>query len=157
MARPFATVLLLLSVSPAAGQSAGVDGLAWLQGCWIQEDSERTIEEHWMAPRGDAMVGVSRTSRNGRLRAYELVVIRSDSSGITYTAHPSGQPGAAFRSTPVGDGAVAFENPEHDFPRRIVYERAGPDSLVAWIEGPIGGEPRRITFRYGRTPCPGPG
>jgi hypothetical protein len=30
---------------------------------------------------------------------------------------------------------VVFENPEHDFPKRIGYRLVSADSLEAWVDG----------------------
>ncbi len=100
------------------------------------------------------MIGVSRTTRDGRTTEYELVVLRPHHERLAYEAHPSGQPTATFLSRQVSEGSVVFENPEHDFPQRVGYERRGADSLLAWIEGSQNGRVRRIEFPYQRAPCP---
>jgi hypothetical protein len=69
-------------------------------------------------------------------------------------AHPSGQPSAVFRARDIGDQRVVFENPEHDFPQRVGYERKGADALAAWIEGTMNGRARRVDFAYRRVACP---
>jgi hypothetical protein len=112
-------------------------------------------EEHWLPPRGRAMIGVSRTVRDDSLTGYELLVLREAGAGLTYAAHPSGQPAAVFHSRTVADSMVVFENPAHDFPQVIGYRRIGADSLHAWIEGPSGGRLRRVDFPYRRIACAG--
>lgn len=139
----------------ALAQARGIRRLAWLQGCWESDSTDRAIEEHWMAPRGNAMVGVSRTVRGEALTEYELVIIREQGEQLAYEAHPSGQPAAVFWSRSISDSTVLFENPQHDFPQRIGYERTGPAALLAWIEGNHQGRVRRIDFSYRRAPCPG--
>jgi hypothetical protein len=47
------------------------------------------------------------------------------------------------------------ENPDHDFPQRIVYRHTPPDSLHARIEGERGGETRSLDFPLARVRCPG--
>jgi hypothetical protein len=111
------------------------------------------MEEQWMAPRGDAMLGMSRAVRDGRLVGYELVLIREDTTGLAYEAHPSGQESARFPAILISDTALIFEDLEHDFPQRIGYDRVGADSLVGWIEGTRDGETRRIDFPYRRVRC----
>jgi hypothetical protein len=138
-----------------AQQPPAISRVAWLQGCWEAASPQRTIEEHWMAPHGGSMLGMSRTVRGGRLVAHELVVLREEGHRLAYEAHPSGQAGTVFLSTEVTDTLTVFENPEHDFPQRVGYRRVGADSLVAWIDGTAGGEVRRIEFRYRRANCPG--
>jgi hypothetical protein len=152
---PWGAVLRGLS-NEAAGmsQSTGIDRVAWLRGCWETVSENRIIEEQWMAPRGDSMLGISRTLRDGSLVGYELVVLREQGEELAYEAHPSGQPSAVFVSSAVGAQRIAFENPGHDFPKRIGYERRG-DDLLAWIEGTQDGQVRRIEFPYHRAACPG--
>lgn len=150
------TVLAAGPVTPVSGQEAsGVDRLAWLQGCWEAASPQRTIEEHWMAPRGGGMLGMSRTVRGGRLTGHELVVLRERDGRLVYQAHPSGQPAAEFPLQTISDSVVVFEDPQHDFPQRIGYRRSAADSLLAWIEGTVNGQERRIEFRYRRVACPG--
>ncbi|NNG15374.1 MAG: hypothetical protein HKM89_02755 [Gemmatimonadales bacterium] len=149
--------LALLSCTPPAYSTqspTGIDRAGWLSGCWERGSGDRTIEEQWMAPRGDAMVGMSRSVRDGRLVGYELVLIRGDTTGLVYEAHPSGQESAQFPAILVSDTALVFEDLEHDFPQRIGYDGVGADSLIGWIEGERGGELRRIDFPYRRVSCP---
>ena len=146
------SALLLLPASTAA-QTSDIADLDWMQGCWIHDTGEWIIEEQWMAPRGDALVGMSRTSLRDSLRNYELVVIRADTSGIRFEAHPSGQASAVFHSVEQRPDRIVFENPGHDFPQRIGYEADGPDRLTGWIEGLEKGEHRRIEFPYVRAVC----
>jgi hypothetical protein len=152
-----AAALLLVAV-PAAAQSP-LDRLAWLGGCWQRSagGGAVTIEEQWMAPRGGAMLGVSRTVRNGAVAEYEFLRIFAAGDTLVYDALPSGQTRTEFRAAPAaGDGAeVVFANPAHDFPQRVAYRRVGADSIVARIEGTRGGQARTISFPYRRVACPG--
>lgn len=147
--------LMAAANARAVPQPAGIQRVAWLQGCWELVTPERTVEEQWMSPRGRSMVGVSRTVRGDNLVEYELVVLREQGDRLAYEAHPSGQPPAVFLSGSVSDAAVVFENLDHDFPQRIGYQRSAPDSLLAWIEGSQKGRQRRIEFPYRRAVCPG--
>ena len=106
-----------------------------------------------MAPRGNSMLGISRTVHGDDLVAYELVVVREQGDQLVYQAHPSGQPSAEFVSRTVTEESIVFENLQHDFPQRIGYERQGP-VLMAWIEGTQEGEMRRVEFPYRRAACP---
>jgi hypothetical protein len=45
--------LLIASLETAAAQQ--IQRLSWLGGCWETVSSERTVEEHWMAPRGKSI------------------------------------------------------------------------------------------------------
>ena len=138
--------------SPAAGH-ATTDRLGWLQGCWELSSGNRIVEEQWTRPRGGIMLGVGRTTRDGRLVEYETVVLREQDGRLAYEAHPSGQESAVFLSTEVTDTRVVFENPAHDFPQRVGYELGSPDGLSVWVEGSVKGQSRRIDFPYRRVSC----
>ena len=145
----------LLSGSEAASP-VRIEQVAWMQGCWQAASPRRVIEEHWMAPRGGAMLGMGRTVRGDSLAEYELVVLRESDGALAYQAHPSGQAGATFLAREATDSTVVFSNLAHDFPQHVGYRRVGADSLAAWIEGPGDGKARRIQFLYRRVRCPGP-
>ena len=128
--------------------------LAWLGGCWRHASPTRTVDEQWMAPSGGMMLGMGRTVRDGRVLEYEHLRIHERAGRVVYTALPSGQPTADFEATNVSDTLVAFENPTHDFPQRVVYRARGRDSLVARVEGTRDGRLRGVEFPYARVACP---
>jgi hypothetical protein len=99
------------------------------------------------------MLGTGRTVRDGRTTEYEFVVLSVKDGRLAYEAHPSQQPSAVFLSTEATDARVVFENPDHDFPQRVGYERQGVDGLLAWIEGSQNGRTRRVEFPYRRVAC----
>jgi hypothetical protein len=98
------------------------------------------------------MMGVSRTVNNGKTTEWEFLMIREGAKGLEYVAKPSGQTETTFTSTRVSPTEVVFENPAHDFPKKISYKRDG-DTLIASIEGPMNGQPRRIDFPYKKAVC----
>ena len=71
------------------------------------------------------MMGVSRTVVNGKTTEWEFLIIREGTKGLEYVAKPSSQPEATFTSTSVTATEVVFENPAHDFPKKIFYRRDG--------------------------------
>lgn len=150
---PYLVALVAAASHGPATAAAGIERVAWLQGCWESASTERVIEERWMAPRGGSMVGVGRTVRGGELAEYELVVIREHGEQLAYEAHPSGQPSATFLSDTLTDATVVFQNLQHDFPKRVGYKRGGPDELVAWIDAGPDSERPTLEFPYRRVPC----
>jgi hypothetical protein len=72
-----------------------------------------------------------------------------------YDAHPSGQRRTEFRAVGVSGDSVVFQNPQHDFPQRIIYKKVGADSLIARIEGDRAGRRQPTTFSYRRIDCAG--
>ena len=126
---------------------------AWLAGCWELRQGARHAVEMWMPPEGGMMLGASRTTRDGQVREFEQLRLELVGATLVYTAVPSGQTEAAFRSTEVTESSFTVANPEHDFPQRIGYRRRGADSLVAWIEGPGEDGVTRIEYPMHRMDC----
>jgi hypothetical protein len=144
-------ITFLLLAAGASAQTA--DQVAWMAGCWRQASEGRTVDEMWMAPAGGTMVGVSRTVAGSRTVAYEFLRIHEDGGRLTFTAKPSGQNEASFAVLTIGLRDVVFENPTHDFPRRVRY-RLENDTLVGRIEGTLNGKPRSVDYPMRRVDCP---
>jgi hypothetical protein len=142
-----------MTVPLAAQKGPTTNDLGFMSGCWRLEANGRTIEEHWLAPAGGSLMGVSRTVAGGKTVEYEFLQIRDLPEGLTYIAKPSGQPEASFKVLSKTADEVIFENPTHDFPQRVRYRRAGPDALHARIEGSMNGQQRGMDFPFARAAC----
>ena len=142
---------LALAATPPAPPSE-VDKLGFIAGCWTMVRPNGTrIDEQWFAPSGGAMIGMSRSVRDGKLREFEFMRIVPGADGKPqYVAIPSGQTEATFPMKEVGENSVVFENPAHDFPQRILYRLVDQNTLVARIEGSYAGQARSADFPYQR-------
>ena len=106
-----------------------------------------------MKPAGQTMLGMSRTIANGKTREFEFIrIVQEDNGDIFFVANPSGQKEARFKLMILTDREARFENPEHDFPQRIIYRRNG-ESLVGRVEGMSKGKERAVDFPLTRVPC----
>ena len=110
--------LLLFTAFPLLAAEPAVSDLAWMAGHW----AEGNVEELWLAPKADLMLGMSRTVRKNGTAAFEFIRIAKTDRGIAYIAQPGGRPPTAFALVESKPGRVVFANPEHDYPKRIVYE-----------------------------------
>lgn len=138
--------------------TADVNDLAWMAGYWLDCSNGREASEVWSDPRAGMIAGLGVTVRNGRA-GFEASQIRADDEGrLTYFAQPDGAAPTPFVLIESGPGRATFENPDNDFPNRILYHREG-EVLTARIEGEIGGQARSMQWRFDRaelnTRCPG--
>nr|WP_316643427.1 DUF6265 family protein [uncultured Roseateles sp.] len=154
------TVLLavaLLSVAftlPALAQQTELASLSWLSGCWAAEGGEPGSVEHWLPPAGGTMLGLSRTVKKGKTVEHEFLQIRANAEGrLVYIALPSGQKETTFTLVSTSGGVVTFENPQHDFPQRVIYRLLQGQRLTARIEGLRNGVLRGIDFPMKKVPC----
>jgi len=97
------------------------------------------------------MVGTSRTVARGRMAAFEYLRIVERDGGLIYVAQPGGASTTEFVATELSTTRVVFDNPRHDYPKRIAYELSAAGDLSATIGFLKGGSPRRFEFqREGR-------
>jgi hypothetical protein len=148
----FCLTFILLALTVSATDLAPFERLS---GCWENRDSNQIYEEQWMKPAGEVMLGMSRTLRNGKAVTFEFIQIQTRANGTFYIASPSRQEKTEFKLTSFENNIAIFENPDHDFPQKVVYKFTGEDSLEAWIEGTNNGKSSKIEFPMTRVKCPG--
>ncbi len=124
--------------------------MAWLAGAWggtRGAQGATSIEERWSPPLGGAMLAVSRTVSRGRMSAFEYLRIVERDGGLVYVAQPGGAAPTEFVLTELSPTRAVFDNPRHDYPKRIVYELSAEGGLRATIGFTKGGTPRRFEFK----------
>ncbi len=129
---------------------AAIGDVAWLAGAWVGTRgtaATTSIEERWSPPLGGAMLAVSRTVSRDRMSAFEFLRIVERDGGLVYIAQPGGAAATEFVLTELGATRAVFENPRHDYPKRIVYELSAEGGLSATIGFMKGGSPRRFEFK----------
>ncbi len=142
----------ILSANQRA-QEVEISDAGWLSGCWVASSGRRITEETWMAPAGGMMLGMSRTVRDGVATGYEFLLLRVIEGRLVYSAHPSGQEPTDFRATSVSSALLRFENPSHDFPKRIDYVRVSRDSVVARVFAETQSPVPAFELRYKGVEC----
>jgi len=117
------------TTSPAI--EASIDDFGWLVGDWSVCSGGRVTSEIWRRLEG-RREGEG-TSITGASMTRERMRIQRGPAGWRFHAEPDGQPPASFRLVALSEGRAVFENPAHDYPQRISYQRTG-DRLAARIE-----------------------
>ncbi len=138
----------LVAQTPSPTPAQAISDLSWLAGDWQTAASGRSqTDEHWTQPAGGSMMGLSRTVAGGRTYEFEYLRIEQRPEGIFYVAHPKARcPATDFKMTRLTATEVVFENPAHDFPKRIRYRNADDGSLVATVDAGPGS--KGFTFTY---------
>ena len=135
------------SAQSGASVAPAIDALAWLEGTWIADAGGSRVEEQWTGPAGGAMLGTSRTLRAGRMVAFEFLRIVARPGAVVYIAQPGGRPPTEFALTSSGPGLAVFENPAHDFPKRLSYRRTG-QTLRVEVDGDEQGKALRDVYTF---------
>lgn len=128
---------------------ATIGDLSWIAGNWTgKRPTGSTNEERWSPPGGGAMLAISRSiNTSGKMFAFEYLRIVERDGGLVYIAQPNGAAATEFVLTEFSKTRAVFENPRHDYPKRIVYELTSEGGLTATIGYLKGGTPRRFEFK----------
>ena len=146
----FILIILLLLNQQDNSSAQTFKKLSGLVGAWqmktkrgVSGEEWKSISENHLQSRGYFISNGTDTVVN------ERVALEKKGDGIYYTstvANQNGGQAVPFKLTAVENKSFIFENPQHDFPKRIVYELVSQDSLHAYTDG--GG--KRVDFYYQR-------
>lgn len=116
----------------------------FLQGTWKMEGKE--TYEHWDRLNDNSLKGFSYGIKNGQIIISEYLDISRTENDIIYTATVINQNqgnGINFNLTQ-SDSIYAFENPDHDFPKKIVYKKLNHKEIVVQVSG---GKQQGFTYK----------
>ena len=124
--------------------------MSWMEGKWTGEQDGMKLEEHWTSAEGDGLVGMHKDVKAGKMVSFEFFRIERHPDGVFYMTSPHGNPATPFKLVKQDDRRVVFENPEHDFPQRILYWSDRSGTLSARIEGTYNGKPESEEWHWKR-------
>ncbi|MFN2515779.1 MAG: DUF6265 family protein [Pyrinomonadaceae bacterium] len=142
-----------VEVTGSVQTKGSLGDLAWLSGCWEGRQRDAVIEEIWSKPAGLSMLGLGRTVKNGKTVSFEFMQIREENGTLVFLPQPQGGTRVPFPLKDTFGGKMTFENKEHDFPQRVIYERKGPGLLLASVEGLHKGKEEREEFQMKKVRC----
>lgn len=124
-----------------------------LKGNWQMKTKEGTVGEQWQIESPNKLSSNAYFINGKDTSFYETVVLSETKEGIFYnvssTTENNKQP-VAFKLTSTVNNKFVFENPLHDFPRRIVYEFINQDSIHASIDDGQQNPTKKSDFYFSR-------
>ena len=151
VARALVLAVLAGCASPPRPAPPTAASLDWLEGRWVLTTEDGRIEESWLPPDGGTLYGVGRTISGGVTRFFEFLAIepRDGPQGPTlaYVARPRGGSPTEFLLAEITTDRVVFTNPQHDFPKRISYQRSGNELHARVDDGTDFGEGEDFEYR----------
>ncbi len=122
---------------PERATSQDTPKLAWIVGTWERTEGNKTTIEHWLPHAGTTIMGMSHTYDSKRTYFFEFMRIATHGGRIAYIVQPGGDRPVLFRAVKVTEEEAVFENPEHDHPQRIRYEKTeqGMTATISLMDG----------------------
>ena len=115
---------IFVPVSALADDCSSLDTISWLTGQWVSVSEKSVTSESWQ-PLSDSSwegSGETRDKTSGELRSAESLRLVAMSGEVFFIAKVDHkQYPVAFTLTECGTSGAVFENPDHDFPKKIEY------------------------------------
>ncbi len=150
--------LLLLIITVSFGftinNKSAFKQLTIINGSWIMHMKNAVIIESWQKKSSNEMTGKSIMIRNERdTMLLETISLVSNKQSIVFTALTGGyskEQATSFVLSSAKGNKFVFENPQHDFPKRITYHLINKDSIHAWIDDGLPNPVKKSDFFYSR-------
>lgn len=131
------TLLLLLPLCFCTPKSKTLTDLDWIIGTRSMQQGDQTIYESWTKTNNELFSGKSFFITNNDTTILETIEIKVIDNEIYYCPsvvnQNDGKP-VQFKLTSTQPDKLVFENSEHDFPKKICYNKDA-SNIDAWIEG----------------------
>jgi hypothetical protein len=124
-----------------------------LTGLWKMDGKRGALYEEWQVSGDNQLKGRSYKINNNDTMVLENVVISLQGDVIFYTPvvrDQNNQQPVPFKLISNNNNRYVFENKEHDYPQRVIYELVSANELRARIEGSKNGKESGSDFNYSR-------
>jgi hypothetical protein len=144
----FFFVLLFVTAS-CNRPEADITSFSWLEGKWVGIYDTVPVFEQWKPREGNIMIG-----RGGVLSGKDTVF--SEKINIEQRGHDlyyiaivgHNREAAEFKFTGYKNDTTVFENPQHDFPQRVLYYNNQDGTIYACVDGKYKGKYVKEEFNY---------
>ncbi|MCS3798159.1 DUF6265 family protein [Niastella sp. OAS944] len=124
-----------------------------LTGLWKMDSKRGALYEEWQVSGDNQLTGRSYKISNNDTIVLENVVISLQGNAIFYTPvvrDQNNQQPVPFKLISYNNNRYVFENKEHDYPQRVIYELISSNEIRARIEGNKNGKESGSDFNYTR-------
>ncbi len=157
----FATLTCIVSCRQAASkpelktkQYPKLEKAKWFLGNWENVTKESVSREIWTQKNDSTLFAESFTTVEKDTVFYEKVDLIERNDSLFYIVSVRDQnkeKPVSFYLTKSTDKQMVFENPKHDFPNKIEYNKVGKDSVFAKIYGTDKGKEVSVDFPMKRS------
>jgi hypothetical protein len=140
-------ILLLLAIVSCkksdANEKDKIKISHWLLGNWENKTADGNLTETWKKVNDSTFEAQSYFIKEKDTLHFESITLQQKGEELTYNATVKGQNNdkpVTFKLTNSTEKQLVFENPKHDYPKKIIYTQINEDNLVAEISGTLEGK-----------------
>ena len=122
----------------------------WFLGRWENNSSEGNLSESWKKLNDSTFFGESYFVIENDTVFAETIQLEERNEKLSYIVtvpNQNEEKPVSFELTKNSQHQLIFENPNHDYPNKIIYNQIGADSLVAEISGMKEGKLKNEFFK----------
>jgi hypothetical protein len=140
------TILATLALFVSCKKESLVDKLnpaQWIIGNWEQKTDAGILTESWKRQNDSVFVGSTYFINESDTLHSETILLEQRADSITYSAKVKGQnneKAIPFTLTTANTNSLVFENPAHDYPQKIEYQKSKSNGLQVTISGILRGK-----------------
>ena len=136
-------ILLFIVFQPTvfADTCDTIESVNWLIGNWHSENSKLKINESWKRVSAKTLEGYGQTEsvkKNKIVSAETLRLVEMSGEVFFLAKVASNNLPVPFKLTSCMDKTAIFENTEHDFPKKIVYQLTDRNNIAVSVTGDKG-------------------
>lgn len=130
-----------------------LDEAAWILGTWEMQapDGSGVFTEQWQRADGNMLHGTGMMVSGNDTVFSEKLQLVNEQGVLWYIPTIGDQNGGRpvrFKEKSISANEIVFENMDHDFPQRIIYQRKGNNGLYARVEGMQSNALRKEEFSF---------
>ena len=128
---------------------SNIEQANWFLGTWQNNTPDGNLTEIWKQKNDSIYLGVSYVIIKSDTVFYESISLEKKNKKWNYVVSVKNQNNeqpVSFEMTELTPTQLVFENPNHDFPSKIMYTQISKDSIVAKISGIIDGKQQAQLF-----------
>lgn len=135
---------------PEAKTYTELEKANWFLGNWGNTSPEGELTESWKKENDSVYTSATYFVVGGKDTVFAETARLEETNGklayiVTVPSQNESKP-VRFDMTSATESQIVFENPQHDYPTKIVYTKTANDSLVAEISGMQKGKPASEKF-----------
>jgi len=124
---------------------SNIEKASWFLGEWENKSADGELTERWKKENDSVYFGESYFVVGAKDTVFAEHVRLEEANGkLAFTVTVPGQNKelpVRFEMTSATENQMVFENPKHDYPNKIIYNRIEKDSLIAEVSGLKKGKP----------------
>ncbi len=138
--RALLLAIAAITLQANASGPSNISALNWMAGSWAGTFQGKPMEAQYSAADGGLILGYTKIINGNQSDFFEFEKFEVVDGTLELTPYPFGKQGVSFPIKTISATKAVFENLQHDFPTRIIYELKENGQLFARIEGHQNGQ-----------------